>query len=137
VRLANAVGRASLGPRFRAVDLAAVAPFGWDRVYVFRDVTGTDIQKRLGFDWAGAPPVVPREGERESLIVFVDGKRVAQSAFFSDAVGHLDCLGAENGYPRGTRFVIRFTFKGHEPYLTTASPDTGEAVCLRAVGIKP
>jgi hypothetical protein len=137
VRLANDVGRASLGKRFRAVGMATVAPFGWDHVYVFRDTTGTDMQKRLGFDWPGAPPAVPRSGEHESLIAFVDGKHVAQSAFFSDAIGRLDCLAATDGYQRGTRFVVRFTPKGREPYLTTAQPDDAEAVCLRAVGINP
>jgi hypothetical protein len=137
VRLANAIGRASLGPRFRQVDMATVAPFGWDRVYVFKDTTSTDIQKRLGFDWPGAPPSVPRSGEHEGLVAFVDGKHVTRSAFFSDAIGHLDCLGAQDGYPRGTGFVVRFTAKGHEPYLATAQPDAAEAVCLRAVGISP
>lgn len=137
VRLANAVGRASLGRRLRAVDLATVAPFGWDRVYVFRNASSTEIQQRLGFGWPGAPPSVPRSEEHESLLAFVDGKHVTQSAFFSDAIGHLDCLAARGGYQRGTSFVIRFTPKGREPYLTTVKPDAAEAVCLRAVGISP
>ncbi len=134
IRLAEAIGRASIGSRFRGIDLARVAPFGWDRVYVFRDTTGEEIQRRLGFDWPGAPPAVPRSGERESLIAFADGRRVAQSAFFSDAVGHLDCLGAERGYPRGTRFVVRYTRQAHVPYLATAPPDPAQQACLRAVG---
>jgi hypothetical protein len=134
VRLANAVGRANLGPRFRAVDMTAVAPFAWERVYVFRDETGADIRRRLGFDWSGAPASVPRSGEHESLLAFTQGKKVAGSAFFSDAVGHLDCLAAPAGYPRGTRFVVRFTRKGHTAFLASAVPDAAEAACLRAVG---
>jgi hypothetical protein len=114
--------------------MARIAPFGWDRVVVFRDEASEQIQKRLGFDWPGAPPVVPRSGEHESLIAFVDGKHVAQSAFFSDAVGHLDCLTAQRGYPRGTRFVVRYTRRGREPYLATVPPDVAQKACLRAVG---
>jgi hypothetical protein len=134
VRLANAVGRASLGRGFRSVDMAAVAPFGWQRVYVFRDATSAAIRSRLGFDWLGAPATVPRSGEHESLLVFVDGRRVTGSAFFSDAIGHLDCLNAPRGYPRGTRFVVRFTRRGREPYLAAVPGDVAQIACLQAVG---
>lgn len=134
VSLANAVGRANLGRRNRSVDMAAVAPFAWDRVYVFANDTRADIARRLGFDWPGAPASVPRRGEHESLLAFTRGTGVAGSAFFSDAIGHLDCLSAPGGYPRGTRFVVRFTRKGHDPYLATAAPDAAEEACLRSVG---
>jgi hypothetical protein len=134
VRLANAIGRASLGPRFRTVDMAAVAPFAWDRVYVFRDETGADIRQRLGFDWSGAPDVVPRSGEHEGLLAFVRGKTVTGSAFFSDAIGHLDCLTAPGGYAHDTHFVVRFTHTERAPYLATTRPDAAESACLRAVG---
>jgi len=134
VRLANAVVRANLGPRFRTVNMAAVAALPWDRVHVFRDVTSADIRQRLGFDWKDAPDTVPRSGEHESLLVFTQGRRVTASAFFSDAIGQLDCLGAPAGYTRDTRFVVRFTKRGHVAYLATATPDAAEAACLRAVG---
>jgi hypothetical protein len=134
VRLANAVVRANLGPRFRTIDMARVAARPWDRLYVFRDATNDDIRRRLGFDWGGAPDTVPRSGEHESLLVFTTGRRVAASAFFSDAIGHLDCLTAETGYPRQTRFVVRFTRRGHDPYLATSPPDAGQKACLSAVG---
>lgn len=136
VRLANAIGRASLGRRFRAVDMAAVGPLGWTRVYVFRDETSATIQQRLGFDWPGAPEAVPRSGEHESLIAFVDGSKVAGSTFFGDAIGHLDCLTAERGYMRGTPFVVRFARRTHDPYLATARPEGPDAECLRAVGAR-
>jgi hypothetical protein len=134
VRLANALGRASLGGRFRTVDMAMVAPFAWDRLYVFSGETSDDIKRRLGFDWPGAPAIVPRGGEHESLIAFADGRRISGSAFLATAIGHLDCLTALHGYERGTRFVIRFTRKARTPYLATEHPDAAEAACLRAVG---
>ena len=59
---------------------------------------------------------------------------VVGSAFFSDAIGHLDCLTAPAGYARGTRFVVRFTRGQHDAYLATTAPDAAEAACLRAVG---
>jgi hypothetical protein len=134
-RLANAIVRANLGPRFRAVHMTEVAPFAWERVYVFRDTTGDEIRRRLGFDWPDAPDTVPRSGEHESLLVFVRARQVAGSAFLADAIGHLDCLGALGGYARGTRFVVRYTAR-HDPYLSTSPPDAAGAACLRAVGVR-
>ena len=135
VRLANAIGRASLGPRFRKVDMGAIAPFAWDRMYVFAGETGADIARRLGFEWKGAPATVPRPGQHESLLVFVRERHVAASAFFSDAIGGLGCLVAQSGYPRGTRFVVRFTHS-KTAVLATAHPDAAERGCLRAVGAR-
>lgn len=135
VRLANAVGRANLGRRYRRVDMARVAPFAWDRLLVFQDETRADINGRLGFEWSGAPARVPRGSEREALLAFVRGRQVAGSAFFSAAIGHLDCLTAPTGYARGTPFVVRFTPK-HEPYLAAAKPSPSDAACLRSVGAR-
>jgi hypothetical protein len=135
VRLANAIGRANLGPAQRRVDMTRIAPSRWDRVYVFSDETAVDIRRRLGFDWRNAPDAVPREGEHETLVTFVRGRRVASATFFSDAIGRLDCLTAPGGYPRGTRFVVRFSHaKPPVPYLATSRPRGAEAICLRAVG---
>ena len=44
---------------------------------------------------------------------FTRGRQVVGSAFFSDAIGHLDCLAAPVGYPRATEFAVRFTRKDH------------------------
>jgi hypothetical protein len=134
VRLANAIGRANLGPAHRRVDMARIAPFRWDRVYVFSNETSLDIRRRLGFDWRNAPDAVPREGEHEALVAFVRGRRVESATFFSNAIGRLDCLTAPGGYPRGARFVVRFSRgKPPVPYLSTSRPRGAEAICLRAV----
>jgi hypothetical protein len=136
VRLANAIGRASLGPRHRVIDMSRVAPLAWERVYVFASQTSADIRRRLGFAWPGAPPSVPRPGERESLLVFVQGRKVAASAFLSDAIGGLDCLIEPSGYPRGTRFLVRFTRgKPPAPLLSTRRPGLAERRCLHAAGV--
>lgn len=136
VRLANAIGRASLGRRHRMVDMTKVAPFAWGRMYVFSNETSADIRRRLGFEWSGAPDTVPRHGQRESLLVFTAGQRVTGSAFFSEAIGRLDCLGSPSGYRRGTRFSVRFTSaKPPEAYLVNAPPGPGERACLNAVGV--
>lgn len=135
VRLANAFGRANLGPAHRRVDMSRIAPFSWDRFYVFADETSADIRRRLGFDWRNAPDAVPRDGEHEVLVAFVRGRRVASATFFSDAIGQLDCLTAPGGYQRSTRFVVRFSRASPPaPYLSTSRPRGAEAVCLRAVG---
>jgi hypothetical protein len=135
VRLANAIGRASIGPAQRRIDMSLIAPFAWERVYVFSDETSLDIDRRLGFHWPAAPAQVPRSGRRESLIAFVGGRRVAGASFFSEAIGGLDCLTAPGGYPRGTRFVVRYTkAKPPAPFLATARPSGADAACLKAVG---
>ena len=134
-RLANGIVRANLGPRFHALQMTAVAPFAWERAYVFRDTTRDDIRRRLGFDWPDAPDTVPRSGEHESLVVFVRGRQVAGSAFLADAVGHLDCLTAPRGYARGTRFTVRFTAR-HDPYVAASPPSGADIACLRAVRVR-
>jgi hypothetical protein len=134
VRLSNAIGRASLGPAHRSVDMGVVAPFAWDRFHVFASQTSVDIRRALGFDWKGAPETVPRSGRHESLLVFVRGQDVAGSAFFSDAIGRLDCLVNDAGYPRGTQFLVRYS-KKKEPYLTTMRPRGAERQCLVAAGV--
>jgi hypothetical protein len=137
VRLANAIGRASLGRSQRSVDMTRVAPFGWDRVYVFASETSVDIDRRLGFTWRNAPSTVPRSGEHESLIAFVRGRRVVASSFFPDAIGQLGCLSAPAGYSRGTPFIVRFTrSKPPAPYLASLRPAAADATCLRTVGAR-
>ncbi|HET8673623.1 MAG TPA: hypothetical protein VFL87_08310 [Thermoleophilaceae bacterium] len=137
VRLANAIGRASLGRGHRGVDMARVAPFAWDRVYVFASETSVDIHRRLGFAWKDAPAAVPRSGEHESLIAFVRGRRVVAASFFADAIGQLGCLSAPGGYVRGTAFVVRFTrSKPPAPYLSDTRPAGADAACLHAVGAR-
>jgi hypothetical protein len=134
VRLSNAIGRANLGPSHRTVNMTAVAPFAWDRMYVFASQTAVDIRRALGFDWKSAPETVPRPGRHESLLAFVRGRSVPGSAFMSDAIGRLDCLASDAGYPRGTRFVVRYSGQ-KEPFLTTANPSGTERTCLTAAGV--
>jgi hypothetical protein len=132
VRLANAIGRASLGASHRRIDMNAVAPFAWDRMYVFAGQTLADIRRTLGFAPKSAPVTVPNH---QTYIVFLHGRSVAQSALFSDAVGQLDCLLAQRGYPRGTPFVVRFT-RQRGAVLSTERPDAAERGCLNAVGVR-
>jgi hypothetical protein len=136
VRLANALGRANLGRAHRAVDMAAIAPFAWDRLHVFASATSLDIRRDLGFDWPGAPDTVPRPGRRETLLVFVSGGRIAGSVFFSEAIGRLDCLALNPaGYARGTSFRVRFA-RDKTAFLSTRRPAGPERSCLRAAGVK-
>lgn len=134
VRLSNAIGRANLGPSHRVVDITAVAPFPWDRMHVFASQTAVDIRRALGFDWKNAPETVPRSGRHESLLVFLRDRSVANSAFLSDAIGRLDCL-AGAGYPRGTRFVVRYS-KEKVAFLSTVRPRGVERQCLSAAGVR-
>jgi hypothetical protein len=141
VRLANAMGRANLGRSHRGVNMGKVAPFAWDRMYVFAGESRADIQRRLGFVWADAPASVPRPGRRETLLVFVRGKQVAGFAFFGNEVDELGCLNRLGGYPRSTRFVTRFSAGTNtvppEGFLSTAHVDAAERACLGAAHVSP
>ena len=78
--LASAAVQVGSGSR---VPLVAVAPFEWDRVYVFGPYTSLDVVKgRLGFDWVPTSRFdawlwgdlfMPNDGF--SLVVFVRGER--------------------------------------------------------------
>jgi hypothetical protein len=114
------------------VDITTIAPFRWDRMYVFAGETRAEIERRLGFAPKAVPAAVP---SHEALIVFVRGRQVAASALFSDAVGNLGCLLAQAGYPRGTPFVVRFT-RRKAAFLSTAQPDAAERSCLRSAGVR-
>ena len=135
VRLSNAIGRANLGPNQRAVDMTTVAPFPWDRMYVFANQTTVDIRRALGFDWKEAPETVPRAGRHESLLVFVRDGTVTGAAFLSDAIGRLDCLVGDAGYQRGTRFLVRYS-KDKMAFLSTVRPQGVERQCLTAAGVR-
>ena len=110
VRLSNAIGRANLGPSHRLVNMAAVAPFPWDRLYV-------------------------RRGQRESLLTFMRGGSVARAALLSDAIGRLECLVNDAGYRRSARFIVRYS-KDRAAFLSTQRPRGAERQCLAAAGVR-
>jgi hypothetical protein len=54
------------------VDFAEIAPFPWERVYVFGPYTSHErIQETLGFDWPGVRRTTVQGGKSVNLVVFV------------------------------------------------------------------
>src|SRR5262249_3021890 len=71
--------QAKLGPG-TVVDFAEIAPFEWDRVYVFGPYTPEEhIQKCLGFEWESAGRSSINSSKRANLVVFVRGSEVVHS----------------------------------------------------------
>jgi hypothetical protein len=59
------------------VDFAEIAPFAWDRVYVFHPYTPhKHIHRTLGFNWSGVARTTIEYSEGVNLVVFVSGEKV-------------------------------------------------------------
>jgi hypothetical protein len=70
--------RAQLGPGTE-VDFADVAPFAWDRVYIFGPYTPQQhVDACLGFHWPGFSRTSINESKGRNLVVFVRGKQVVR-----------------------------------------------------------
>lgn len=73
-----------------SVDLSDIAPFAWDRVYVFGAYVDQDeVERQLGFHWSdfGRRGTGP-DSEGEFLIVFVEGATVAH--WYQDSSGSVN-----------------------------------------------
>jgi hypothetical protein len=70
--------RAQFG-RGTVVDFAEIAPFAWDRVYVFGPYTSPEhIDTCLGFPWPTASRSSINSSKGRNLVVFVQGERVVR-----------------------------------------------------------
>jgi len=70
--------RAQLGPGTE-VNFADVAPFDWDRVYIFGPYTPQQhVDACLGFHWPGFRRTSINESKGRNLVVFVRGKQVVR-----------------------------------------------------------
>ena len=101
-----ALGRAALDPRSgypAEVDLAALAPFAWTRVYVFgSDTTAAAIEGALGFRWRDTSFQLP--GGASGLLVFVNGVRVVRELRFTSSEPRLDCISGRSFSRASARF---------------------------------
>jgi hypothetical protein len=89
------------------VDLAALAPFEWTRLYVFPPYTTEETaENALGFPWPYAWSAVEHDDTR-TFLVLVNGEEVV--AAFDHSRGHGDFAGlSRTSYsPDSARFVVR------------------------------
>jgi hypothetical protein len=104
------------------VDFAEVAPFDWDRVFVFGPYTPhSSIHARLGFPWSGVSRTTIEWNEGVNLVVFIRGTRVV---CWFEHVRHeeLEELADPNGYARQqARFTVGFV--GPERCLGLVPPN--------------
>jgi hypothetical protein len=103
------------------VDFAEVAPFAWERVYVFGPYTSHDqIHTSLGFHWAEVGRTTIESNEGVNLVVFVhDGKVVHW--FEHPRHEELEGLADSDGYAREhSKFLVYRV--GPEQRLALAPP---------------
>lgn len=80
------------------VDLARVAPFAWDRVFIFGPYTpNEEIQERLGFRWEGVDRTSIMWSEDIHLLVFVRDGEVAYWFEHPRKYGDFVVIGGDGG----------------------------------------
>jgi hypothetical protein len=90
------------------VDFAEVAPFAWDRVFVFHPYTPHEvIHERLGFHWNGFERTTIEMSEGVNLVMFVRNKEVVHW-FEHSRLELLEDLADPKGYTREqAKFQVR------------------------------
>jgi hypothetical protein len=103
------------------VDLAAIAPFPWDRVHIFHPYTTHDtICNSLGFNWGDVGRTTTEWNEGVNLVVFVRNGEVVHW-FEHSRREELADLAGSNGYARTqARFEVHPI--GVEQRLALAPP---------------
>jgi len=91
------------------IDFAQVAPFSWDRLYIFGPYTAPKhVDTCLGFHWPEYWRTSIRDSKRVNLVVFVRGGEVVHWFEFPRESGELGYLNNPTGYARGeARFRVQ------------------------------
>jgi hypothetical protein len=89
------------------VDFTEIAPFAWDRVYIFGPYSSPEhIQECLGFDWPGVERTSIDWSDSVNLVVFVRDRHVVYW-FEHRRLEELGELANAQGYARGeARFTV-------------------------------
>jgi hypothetical protein len=83
------------------VDFAQVAPFAWDRLYIFGPYTSPEsMEASLGFNWFGSRLTSLEESKGECVVVFVRGANVVEWFHYSRGNGDLVPISNLQGYAR-------------------------------------
>jgi hypothetical protein len=101
------------------LNLAALAPFHWSRLYIFEPYTTEEVAERvLGFDWQYEWGAIEARDDR-ALLVFVDSGRVVAALEQTYDRGNFAHAARGVGYPRDSA-----TFRLHiQDTLTNGAPD--------------
>jgi hypothetical protein len=83
------------------IDFAEIAPFPWDRVYIFRPYSSREhIESSLGFHWEGARWTSIDSGKSVNLVVFVRNGTVVSWFEHPRCDGDMLDLDDPNGFAR-------------------------------------
>jgi membrane-associated phospholipid phosphatase len=94
-----------------SVDLSALMPFPWTRVYVFgRGTRPSQIDRTLGFRWTPAPTEAPRHTSMAILLLFVQGgtvqRQVVREAAYGETDPLFDCIVGKSFSRARARFEV-------------------------------
>lgn len=89
------------------IQLGALTPFGWERVYIFPPyATAEQIRGSLGFDWPKAMRIGIERRDDINLLVFVRDKKVVQYVAFPRVHGDFSELATPSGFSPGEAVFI-------------------------------
>lgn len=102
------------------INFAEVAPFPWDRLYIFGPYTPHEyIHSRLGFHWQGVRQTSIELSDVVNLVVFVRNEKVVHWFEYPRNSCELGYLAASRGYARGeARFRVKLLSEDGDLALT-------------------
>jgi hypothetical protein len=104
------------------VDFTRVAPFAWDRLYVFGPYTPPEqIHASLGFHWGGVEGTSIQESDGVNLVVFVKDGQVVHWFEHPRHRGELEAVADPRGYAR-EEAQFQVCLVGAEQRLALAKP---------------
>jgi hypothetical protein len=108
------VERLTENEKLRVVDLAQLAPFRWDRLYIFGPYTPAElVTDSLGHPWAGAEASRIAQVDTANLLVFTSGDEVVAATMHPRRYGDFTTELLGRGYaPAEARFEVERSGEG-------------------------
>ena len=89
------------------IDMRELTPFEWDRMYIIQPYTQPEaINRKLGFEWAGAKTSPIQMFDTIILLVFVKGKEVVADVKYHVGDGYFRAAGKNEFSVEEARFVV-------------------------------
>lgn len=119
------VERLTENERLRVVDLAQLAPFRWERLYIFGPYTPAQlVTDSLGHPWGGAEASRIAQVDTASLMIFVAGDEVVAATMHPRRYGDFTSELLGRGYaPSEARFEVERSAEGTPVFKAVTSEE--------------
>jgi hypothetical protein len=105
------------------IEMRELTPFEWDRMYVIQPYTQPEaINRKLGFEWAGAKTSPIQMFDSIILLVFVKGKDVVADVDYKVGDGYFSAGGKNEFRVEEARFVVEQDAKNGNVLMIKWSP---------------